>query len=158
MEINGINMQITQGGSSQPLTGSGDTAGLLKSRQSTLADSASSNGSQANSQLNSLTSGSYIKDQIETIMFSFPPFFPVGSPQRLDLIKGVKVVQDEIKSSQLPTVVKEKLAGQELTDTATDKEISTALEGVQQYTEGYSPTPSQSAGNGQQANIVSVKI
>jgi len=82
MEINGINMQITQGGSSQPLTGSGDTAGLLKSRQSTLADSASSNGSQANSQLNSLTSGSYIKDQIETIMFSFPPLLSVcGLPE-----------------------------------------------------------------------------
>lgn len=158
MEINSINIQITQAGSSLPSEGNGDTVSALKSKQSAVAESASSGGNQALPQLNSLTSSNYVKEQIDNIMLSFPPYFPVGSPQRVDLIKGVKGVQDEIKSSPLPTEVKDTLAGQKLTDSATDKEISTALKGIQQYTEDHSPSLSQSTKNSLPINIVSMQI
>jgi hypothetical protein len=158
MDINGININIKQTGSSLSSAGNVNTAGAQQSRQSALADAASSGSGQTTQQLNSLTNANFIKDQIETIMFSFPPFFPAGSPQRLDLITGVREVQYEIKNSSLPTEVKDKLAGQELTAASTDKEISNALKGVQQYTEGYSSTPSQSTESSQTVNIVSLEI
>ena len=158
MEINSINIQITQPGSSLPPAGKGDAVIAPKSRQSVLADSANTGSSQTPQQLNCLTSSNYIKQQIETIMNTFPPYFPAGSPQRVDLIKGVKGVQDEIKSTKLPTEVKDKLAGQKLTDAATDKEISSALKGIQQYTEDHSTIPSQSTKNSQPVKIVSITI
>jgi hypothetical protein len=158
MEINGINMQITQVGNSMSTAVNGNIAGAQQSKQAAIDDSANSSGSQATSQINSLTNSDYIKEQIEIIMYAFPPFFPVGSPQRSDLLEGIKGVRSEIKNSSLPTETKETLAGTELTDAATDKEISAALEGVQQYTEEHSPAPSQSTEKSQTVNIVSIKI
>ena len=158
MEINSINIQIAQAGSSMQPVGKGDAVSALKSGQAVIDDSANAGGNLVTQQLNNLTSGNYIKQQIETIMNTFPPYFPAGSPQRVDLIKGVKGVQDEIKSSKLPTEVKDKLAGQKLTDAATDKEISIALKGIQQYTEDHSTIPSQSTKNSQPVKIVSITI
>jgi hypothetical protein len=158
MEINGMNIQISRAGNSLQSAGKGDTSGAVKSSQNALADPVSSGGNHTPRQLRSLTNVNYVKEQIETILFSFPPYFPAGSPQRIDLIQGVKGVQDEIKKSPLPSDVKEKLAGPELTDESTDKDISTALEGVKQYTEGLSPAPSQSTNKSQTVNIVSIEI
>ena len=131
MEINSINMLSTRAMSSQSPTDNVAASSALKSRRSVLADSEYTGGNQVPQQLHSLTSSNYVKQQIQEIMTIFPPYFPAGSPQRIDLIKGVRGVQEEIQSSPLPTAVKEKLAGQKLTDAATDKEISTALKGIQ---------------------------
>jgi hypothetical protein len=158
MDIGSINIQIPQAGNSLSPAGKGDTLIALKSRQSVLADAANAGSSETPQQLNSLTDSNFVKQQIETILTTFPPYFPAGSPQRLDLIKGVKGVQDEIKSSKLPMEVKDNLAGQKLTDAATDNEISTALKGIQQYTEDHSPSPSKSKNNNQSSEIVSITI
>jgi hypothetical protein len=103
-------------------------------------------------------SSNYVKEQLDAIMFSFPPYFPAGTPQRLDLIKGVRGVQEEIKNSKLPNDVKEKLAGQKLTDTATDQEVSTALIGLKQYKDEHLPAAAQSTKESQPASIVSIQI
>lgn len=158
MEINSINIQLALAGSSLPPAGKGDAVSPQTSRQSVLADSANAGGRPAQQQLNSLTSSNYVKQQIQKIITSFPPYFPAGSPQRIDLIKGIKGIQDEIKSSKLQPEVKDKLAGQKMTDTATDKEISAALKGIQQYTEDHSPSLPQSTKNIQPAEIVNITI
>ncbi len=88
MEINSINIQIAQAGSSLPPAGKGDAVSPQTSRQSVLADSANAGGSPAQQQLNSLTSSNYVKQQIQKIITTFPPYFPAGSPQRIDLIKA----------------------------------------------------------------------
>jgi hypothetical protein len=158
MHINSINIQIAQADSSPSPAGKGGTLNASKSRQSVLADAASAGSSETPQQLNSLTDSNFVKQQIETILTTFPPYFPAGSSQRIDLIKGVKGVQDEIKSSKFPAEVRDKLAGQKLTDTSTDKEISTALKGIQHYTEDHSPSLSQSTKNIQHAEIVNITI
>jgi|WetSurMetagenome_2_1015567.scaffolds.fasta_scaffold00092_38 hypothetical protein len=158
MDIKGIDTQIVQAKRSLSSAGNGDSAGAPKSSQSVIENSANSGSSQTSQTFNSLTDGNYIKNQIEQIMYGFPPFFPVGSPQRYDLIKGVNDVQDEINNSQLSIEVKDQLAAGKLTDESTDKEISSALEGVQQYTEEYSPGSAGSAEGSQQANIISIQI
>jgi hypothetical protein len=158
MVINGINILLTQAGSSVTPAGNADSVSALKLRQLALADSAGAGSDQAPEQFHSLVNTNYIKEQLDAIMYSFPPYFPAGSPQRIDLIKGVKGVQDEIEKSSLPKEIKEKFAGQKLTDAATDKEISTALEGIKQYKEEHSPAPSPSTQDSQTVNIVSIKI
>ena len=163
MDINGINIQVAKSESSPLLAANGDTAGALKSRRSALSDSAGAGSSQASSAHashvhTSLIDSNYIKEQIHSIMYDFPPFFPAGTPQRLDLIKGIQAVQEERKSSTLPTGVKEKLTGQELTAASTDKDISAALKGVRQFKEEHSPALSQSTGNGQTTKIVSINV
>ena len=108
--------------------------------------------------MTSLTNTNYIKEQLNTIMFSFPPFFPLGSPQRIDLIKGIKGVQEEIGKSTLPTEVKEKLTANRLTDTSTDKEVAAALADIKHYTETINPVRAQNVGHSQHGTIVNVKI
>ena len=163
MEINGINIQIAQSGESLSLAAKGDTTGAQKSRRTALPTSTDAGSSQSGSSpaahvYTSLIDSNYIREQIHSLMFDFPPFFPAGSPQRLDLIKGIKAVQEEIKHSKLPAEVKEKLAGQKLEADSTDKEISTALKGIKQYTEEHLPAPSEKAGNSQTDKAVSINI
>ena len=157
MEINSINIQFPIGNSTLP-AGKGDTSSALKSRQSGFVDSTNADSPQAPLQQNSLTDKSFVKQQIETILTSFPPYFPAGSPQRIDLIKGVKGVQDEIKNSTLPAAVKDRLTGQKLTDSATDQEISTALKGVQQYVGNHNQSSSKLTNNSKSVEIVSIKV
>ncbi len=156
MEINYINIQIPQAGSLLSPAGNGDTS--PKRRPPVSADSENAGGNQAEHKLNSLTNTNFVKQQIQTILTSFPPYFPAGSPQRIDLIKGVKGVQEEIKNSGLPKEVKDKLAGQKLTDTATDKEIHTALKGVQHFTEDYYPNPSDTTNKSKPVEIVNITV
>jgi hypothetical protein len=165
MEINGTNMIIAQAASSLALAGNGDTAGLSKGKLLSIAEQANTGGSQSTDTAATkvyavLIDSNYIKEQIHSLMFDFPPFFPAGSPQRLDLIKGIKGVQDEIKKSPLPAEVKAKLTDQELTESSTDKEITTALKGIKQYTEQHtaSPAPAPKKDDSQSVKIVSINI
>jgi hypothetical protein len=159
MEINGINVQVAQAKGSLSIEGGQDTAGAGNSSRSATGNSSSGSDELVSQTLSKLFDKNYIKDQIEQIMYGFPPFFPVGSPQRFDLIQGVKGVQEEIQNNtELPGDVKDQLTGRQLTDDSTDKEISAALEGVLQYTEGYSPDSAQSAGGDQQTGIVNIQI
>lgn len=157
MDIKSITSQIMQVESFR------SPAGASPVRRTALANISSADGNEpprisAPQVQSSLTDGNYVQEQIKMIMYSFPPFFPAGSPQRIDLIKGIKGAQEDIKKSPLPTEVKDRLAGQNLTDAATDGEISAALKGVQQYREQHSARPSLPTGNNQPVKIVSIKI
>jgi hypothetical protein len=158
MEINNLNMLIARAERSQPADGNASASGNLQSRQPALNDSGSSAESAKPRAMQSLVSSNFVKEQIETIINTFPPYFPAGSPQRIDLIKGVKAVQVEIKSSHLSSDTKDKLAGQQLTDASTDKEISTALTAIQQYTEKHSPSSAPATNKSRAGSIVSIEI
>jgi len=74
---------------------------------------------------------SYLKDQLEKLLTSFPPFFPVGSYQRADLITKVKGLEERIqefaKSSSNPAQT-DFGEFETLKDDASDQEISNALD------------------------------
>lgn len=70
----------------------------------------------------------YIREQLEEILVDFPPFFPPGSSQRVDLIKTVRGIQDQVEKSSLQSSFKEEISLNKLSDNATDREISVALE------------------------------
>jgi hypothetical protein len=76
---------------------------------------------------------SYLKEQLNNLLTSYPPFFPAGSYQRADLITKVRGIEDKIqeyaKSSKLSNPV---LAAfdefETLKPEASDQEIAGALD------------------------------
>jgi hypothetical protein len=44
----------------------------------------------------------YLKEQLDKILVDFPPFFPPGSYQRVDLIKGIRNIQEGAEKSSVP--------------------------------------------------------
>jgi hypothetical protein len=77
----------------------------------------------------------FINEQLKTLLNSFPPFFPAGSPQRIDLIKGIQGLQEKIEKASVPGDLKKETSGPKLTDQATDQEISAALDGLNRFRE-----------------------
>ncbi|HET6514374.1 MAG TPA: hypothetical protein VFG09_04380 [Thermodesulfovibrionales bacterium] len=72
----------------------------------------------------------YFKEQLDAILTQYPPFFPPGSYQRIDLIKKIRGLQDEVGKSSLPADIKKAVGGQKLADDATDGEIGAAIQGL----------------------------
>jgi hypothetical protein len=75
----------------------------------------------------------YITDQLQSILTSFPPYFPLGSAQRVDLIKGIKGLQEKIENAPVPATTKKELIGPRLPNQATDDDITTALKGLSHF-------------------------
>ncbi len=69
----------------------------------------------------------YFKEQIRAILTSFPPFFPAGSPQRIDLIKKVKGLEELVEKSSPKKSSDKTSSDNRLSEDASDKEISAAL-------------------------------
>ena len=46
---------------------------------------------------------SYLKEQLDKILVNYPPFFPLGTYQRLDLIKKIKGIEEDIQKSSIDT-------------------------------------------------------
>ena len=56
-----------------------------------------------------------------------PPFFPIATYQRADLIKRIRVIEEEIQRST-PPKIKSTLSSPKLKEGATDTEIASALD------------------------------
>ena len=69
-----------------------------------------------------------IKEQLDQVLVNYPPFFPLGKYQRLDLIEKIKGIQEELEGLSVTENVKNRFAGKKLSDEATDNEISLALD------------------------------
>jgi hypothetical protein len=160
MDINGINMlaSLANGSPLSVRKGNSSVSTQNSSSETVKSSVTGSSGLREPQAMTSLTNTNYIKEQLNTIMFSFPPFFPLGSPQRLDLITGIKGVQEEIGKSSLTPELKEKLTANKLSDKSTDKEVSAALADLKRYKEAIRPTRSQTVDHMQRGTMVNVKI
>jgi hypothetical protein len=74
-----------------------------------------------------ITHINYAKEQLDKILVEFPPFFPPGSYQRIDLIKGIRGIQVEVEKSSIQSDLKKEISSSKLSEDATDSEISAAL-------------------------------
>jgi hypothetical protein len=72
----------------------------------------------------------YIKSQLDALIKDYPPFFPVGSPQRADLIKSIKGIQEKIENAPVLPELKKNLGGSKLNDQATDNDIAAATDSL----------------------------
>lgn len=58
----------------------------------------------------------------------YPPFFPIATYQRMDLIGEIRNLQEEIERSSLSPELKRAIAGEKLRDDATDAQIAKILD------------------------------
>ena len=59
-----------------------------------------------------------------------PPFFPIATYQRMELIGEVRNIQVDIKRSSLSPELKQSISGEKLKDDATDKQIANVLDKI----------------------------
>jgi hypothetical protein len=125
MNINGIqSIQLNQNtGRTTGRDGYGGDPG--KSPSSILA-SGNLTGSQVSAQA-ILAGINYIEEQLNNLLTSFPPFFPLGTFQRADLIKGIRSIEDQIGKSGGNETLKKIFSDKKLSENASDTEISASL-------------------------------
>jgi len=69
-----------------------------------------------------------IQEQLDLALVHYPPFFPIGTYQRLDLIEKIRGIQEEIERSSIDESVKKTFSAETLKDDATDEDIYVALD------------------------------
>ena len=101
----------------------------------------------------------YIQNQLTDLVYSDPPFFPVGHPQRPALIKRIRDLQDSIKTSHLDTNSKQMVAsGNTLSPNATDKEVSKALDNLYKISDTLNNDQQLSAPPAQPGSLLNIKV
>ena len=99
----------------------------------------------------------YIQQQLNDILQDYPPWFPAGSPQRIDTIKAMKSVLENVKNSSISEETKKYLSKIQLKDNATDQEISTALDAIAQFNNNVVGDGTQEPGSGKSGNIINIE-
>ncbi len=100
----------------------------------------------------------YIQQQLDALLDRYPPFFPAGAPQRIDLIKGFKWVQDKIENSIIPADFKKGLSDAKLSDNASDNDISNALNNLIQIKNTINQNSTEDSNTQQPGVVVNTKI
>ncbi len=59
-----------------------------------------------------------------------PPFFPIATYQRMDLIGEIRSIQADVERSSLSQELKQAVSGETLKDDATDQQIANVLDKV----------------------------
>jgi len=59
-----------------------------------------------------------------------PPFFPIASYQRMDLVGEIRNIQEDIERSSLSPALKKDISVQKLPDDATDAQIANVLDKI----------------------------
>jgi hypothetical protein len=57
----------------------------------------------------------------------FPPFFPIATYQRVDLVLQINQIQDQIRQSSLASDIKQVIPADDLNKDATDQELGAAI-------------------------------
>ena len=101
----------------------------------------------------------YIQTQLKDLIDSYPPFFPVGHPQRPALIKRIRDLQDSIETTPLDTNSKQMVSsGNKLSPNATDKEVSKALDNLYKISDILNNDQRLSATPAQPGSLLNIKI
>lgn len=100
----------------------------------------------------------YLKQQLREIFTSFPPFFPAGSPQRIDLIKKIKGLEELVEKSSPKKSSDKTSSDKRLSEDASDKEISAALDRLVGYRDAVRRANPQPAETPKSGTIVNIKV
>jgi hypothetical protein len=131
-----------------------DSSALLLSSSSVSTNATQSPGIQSQALLSRIN---YMKDQLDKILVNFPPFFPAGSYQRVDLIKAIRGIQDEVEKSTVQSDLKVEISSQKLSENASDKDISAALDKLLSLKDELSSSIPKTGESPQPGILVSIK-
>jgi len=88
----------------------------------------------------------------------YPPFFPIASYQRLDLIKKIGGIEEKIHRSSLDESLKSAFSSNALKDSATDTEISEAIGKLFAFRDQWMESSQASPAEIQPGSILSVEV
>lgn len=158
MDITGIIMQANQIDAPRAPAQSADASAAPGSTSSTTANSQGQQ-STLEAQMVSINSNiDYIQNTLNALLNDYPPFFPAGQPQRIDLIKGIKGIQEKIEKSAIPEEVKKNAAGPKLSDNASDSEISAALGSLIPFKDSFAQKNAEGSDTKQPGTVVNIQI
>jgi len=158
MEISNVIMQASQiETSSQPAKG--ENTPEVSGQSSSAPTSGQSSTITPQGQMLSISSNiDFIQKQLDALMDNYPPFFPAGAPQRIDLIKGFQWVQKKIENSTIPADIKEGLSNTKLSDNASDSDIMAALHDLTRINNSIKQKSPDGAAPIQKGIVISTKI
>jgi hypothetical protein len=158
MEINNVIMQSNQADALRPTTRSESSIDISGKGPSVQVGSQSSPAT-SDGQLVSISSNiDYIQNKLDAALMNDPPFFPAGHPQRIDLIKGIKGIQENIEKSAVPEDVKKGAAGPKLSDHASNSEISAAWDSLVHFKDSFIQRNAEGPTTKQTGTVVNIKI
>lgn len=100
----------------------------------------------------------YLQEQLQTLLTSFPPFFPAGSPQRLDLIKTIKGLEEQVGKSSVADTMKKAIQENKLPEQASDQEISASIDRLIAFRDAVKQAEPAQAEPVKSGIIVNVKV
>ncbi|MBA4373183.1 MAG: hypothetical protein C0402_10025 [Thermodesulfovibrio sp.] len=100
----------------------------------------------------------YLEEQLQTLLNSFPPFFPAGSPQRIDLIKTIKGLEEQVGKSHMADNVKTAIQENKLPEQASNQEISASIERLIAFRDAVKQAEPAQAEPVKPGTIVNVKV
>jgi hypothetical protein len=100
----------------------------------------------------------YTKEQLDTILKEYPPFFPVGKYQRIDLIKTIRAIQDQVEKSSVQSDLKREISASKLSENASDSDISAALNQLFGLRDELSKSLPVAVESPQPGTLVSIKV
>lgn len=71
-----------------------------------------------------------LQEKLDLNLVQYPPFFPIATYQRMDLIGEIRNIQVDIEKSSLSPEIKQSISGNKLKDDATDDQIAGVLDKV----------------------------
>lgn len=87
-----------------------------------------------------------------------PPFFPIATYQRMDLIGEIRSIQVEIERSSLSPELKQDISGEKLKDEATDQQIANVLDKLLSLRDTLSQKLAVSKDNIQPGSILKLEV
>jgi hypothetical protein len=99
-----------------------------------------------------------IQEQLDLILVHYPPFFPIGTYQRLDLIEKIRGIQEEVEKSSIDESVKQTFSSETLKDNATDEEIYVALDRLFRLRDALMKDRSVSPHTAHPGSILNIKV
>ena len=157
------NMSIQMNQYSQitiPSAGINSGASANKTTNATVQSDASNTSTSTAYDVPAILQGiNYIQNQLKDLMYSDPPFFPAGHPQRPALIKRIRGLQDNIKMSTIDNNTKKIVsAGNTLPSNATDTEVSSALDSLYKLGDTLNNNQQLAAEPAKSGSLLNIKV
>ncbi len=71
-----------------------------------------------------------LQEKLDLNLVQYPPFFPIATYQRMDLIGEIRNIQVDVEKLSLSPEIKQDISGAKLEDDATDDQIAHVLDKV----------------------------
>ncbi len=158
MEINNVLMQSNQVEPLRPSARSENSVDTSGKSSSPPIGNQSSPTTSAGQLVLISSSIDYIQNALNAALVNDPPFFPAGHPQRIDLIKGIKGIQENIEKSAIPQEAKKSATQPKLSDQASNGEISAAWDSLTHFKDSFLQNNNEGSNTKQPGTVVNIKI